>query len=136
MILVDTGPLVALLDADDAAHALCVRAAQQLTETRLLTTWPCFVEAMYLLGRIDGIQTQDYLWRLRGTRQLELYAMTEDDESRAEALMVKYADLPMDLADASLVVAAEALGLKEIFTLDSDFRIYRLRDGAALTLIP
>lgn len=51
-------------------------------------------------------------------------------------LMQKYRDRPMDLADASLVVAAERLGLHRVFTLDSDFHIYRLADGSALECIP
>ncbi len=51
-------------------------------------------------------------------------------------LMDKYADRLMDLADASIVAMAEALGLKTIFTLDSDFLIYRLADGSALTVVP
>lgn len=51
-------------------------------------------------------------------------------------LMAKYHDLPMDLADASLVAAAEQLGIKTIFTIDSDFQIYRTIDGSSLDLIP
>lgn len=51
-------------------------------------------------------------------------------------LMQKHHDTPMDLADASLVAVAERLGLKRIFTRDSDFRIYRLADGSALDVVP
>lgn len=53
-----------------------------------------------------------------------------------DALMAKYADQPMDLADASLVATAERLGLRRLFTLDSDFYVYRLADGSTLDLIP
>jgi hypothetical protein len=52
------------------------------------------------------------------------------------ALMDKYKDRPMDLADASLVAAAERLGARRIFTLDSDFHIYRLADSSALECVP
>ena len=50
MILTDTGPIVALLDSDDPYHSQCVAAAQRLPGEPFLTTWPCFTEAMYLLG--------------------------------------------------------------------------------------
>ena len=52
------------------------------------------------------------------------------------ALMDEYHDLPMDLADASLIAAAECLGVRQIFTLDSDFHIYRLADGSAMEVVP
>jgi len=50
--------------------------------------------------------------------------------------MEKYQDTPMDLADASLVAVAESLSIRDVFTLDSDFRIYRLADGSTLNIIP
>ena len=52
------------------------------------------------------------------------------------ALMEKYQDIPMDLADASLVVVAESLPLHQVFTVDSDFYIYRLSNGSVLEVIP
>ena len=51
-------------------------------------------------------------------------------------LMEKYRDTPMDLADASLVVTAESLSIRQIFTLDGDFRVYRLSDGSVLDIVP
>jgi len=54
MILTDTGPLVALLDKSDANHQACLAASQGLPAEPLLTTWPCFTEAMYLLGAVGG----------------------------------------------------------------------------------
>ena len=51
-------------------------------------------------------------------------------------LMDKYQDRPMDLADASIIAAAESLGSKQIFTLDRDFHVYRLMDGSALEVVP
>ena len=65
-----------------------------------------------------------------------MHDLTEDEIARMAALMDKYKDRPMDLADASLVAAAERLGMQRIFTLDSDFYIYRLADGSALECIP
>ena len=51
-------------------------------------------------------------------------------------LMEKYRDQPMDLGDASIVVVADTLGTKQVFTLDQDFHIYRLNDGSALDIVP
>ena len=62
--------------------------------------------------------------------------MNPDEVDRIAALMDKYQDKPMDLADASLVAAAENLGISRLFTLDSDFHIYRMSDSSAFTIVP
>ncbi|MBI4582267.1 MAG: hypothetical protein HY718_21415, partial [Planctomycetes bacterium] len=59
-----------------------------------------------------------------------------DDAPRMRELMRKYRDLPMDLADASLVALAEALNRRQVFTLDGDFQVYRFRDREAFRLVP
>lgn len=53
-----------------------------------------------------------------------------------KVLMEKYSDTPMDLADASLVAAAESQGLHRIFTLDDDFRVYRIKGTTAFEVVP
>lgn len=136
MTLVDTGPLVALLDKGDNRHAICVAAARRLPPVPLATTWPCFTEAMYLLGEVGGFVYQRMLWELRVARKLILLDLTPTEIDRMAELMAKYRDTPMDLADASLVAVAENRKLRSLFTFDSDFYIYRLRDGSALVLIP
>lgn len=136
MTLTDTGPLVALLDKDDARHADCLAAAQLLPAGPLLTTWPCFTEAMYLLGAVGGQRYQAELWRLRQAGRLLLHDLTTAETDRMAVLMAKYSDRPMDLADASLVAAAKSLRLRFVFTLDGDFHIYRLADGSALAVTP
>ena len=70
MILTDTGPLVALLDADDPYHVECVAALHRLPLRPLLTTWVCLTEAMYLLGEVGGYRYQAALWNLRATGRL------------------------------------------------------------------
>jgi len=70
------------------------------------------------------------------TERLLLHDLTRTEAKRMERLMEKYHDTPMDLADASLIVVAESLGFHRIFTLDSDFYIYRLADGSALEIMP
>src|SRR5262249_55239900 len=128
-------PLVALLDADDPHHALCVAVAQRLPAELLLTTWPCFTEAMYLLGEVGGYRYQAALWNLRTTGRLRLHEFIAAEADRMALLMDKYKDIPMDLADASLVAVAESLSLRQIFTVDSDFYVYRLSDGSAFEII-
>ncbi len=136
MTLTDTGPLVALLDKDDTHHARCVAAAQGLPPEQLLTTWPCFTEAMYLLGAVGGYRYQSELWKMRQTGRLVLHDLTVMEIDRMAALMEKYRDRPMDMADASLVAVAESRALRGVFTLDSDFHIYRLANGSALEVRP
>ena len=136
MTLTDTGPLVALLDADDPYHAACVAAAQRLPSGPLLTTWVCFTEAMYLLGAVGGYRYQATLWHLRSAGRLVLHDLTAAEADRMAVLMERYQDTPMDLADASLVVVSESRSLRVVFTTDSDFHIYRLADGSALEVVP
>ncbi len=64
MILTDTGPLVALLDADDRYHQRCLATIETLPAQPMLTTWPCFTEAIYLLGSVGGYLYQEKLWAL------------------------------------------------------------------------
>ncbi len=136
MMLVDAGPLVALLDKDDANFARCVDVAKQLPTGPLLTTWPCFTEAMYLLGEVGGFRFQFELWKLQKAQRLILHTLSNSEIERMAELMEKYHDTPMDLADASIVAAAENLSLHRLFALDSDFHFYRLKDGSALEIVP
>ena len=136
MTLTDTGPLVALLDRDDGKHIACLEAARQLPPGPLLTSWPCFVEAMYLLGSVGGFRYQAELWRLQTTGRLRLHDLTSDEIQHMAEMMDKYQDTPMDLADASLVAIADSRSIRQVFTVDSDFRIYRLADGSVLDVIP
>jgi hypothetical protein len=135
VLLVDAGPLVAIVHRGDAAHERCVAALNTLRGP-LLTTWPAFTEAMYLLGALDGWRGQELLWRLvrRGTLRLE--DTSPASLERMSVLMERYADLPMDLADASLVALAEERDLRRIFTLDHDFRVYRLPRGRTFEVVP
>jgi predicted nucleic acid-binding protein len=133
--LTDTGPLVALLDRGQKGHVPCANIYRSLTEP-LLTTWPCFTEAMHFLGALGGWSKQKALWDLVTNRVLDLYTPTAPDSARMRALMEKYADVPMALADASLVAVAETLRLRRVFTLDSDFRVYRANDKEPFEIVP
>jgi hypothetical protein len=136
MTLTDTGPLVAILDATDVAHKKCVAAAASLPPGPFVTTWPCLTESMHFAYRAARYDGQAKVWALMQSGRLLLHDLGVDDLPRMATLMAKYRDTPMDLADASLIVAAEKLGLKRIFTLDGDFRVFRLADGSALEVVP
>ena len=110
-VLVDAGPLVALLDRADPAHEPCVEVLKTLREP-LMTVWPAFTEAMYLLrGSWVG---QKALWSRLETQALGLAPLEEGDAPRMRELMERYRDLPMDLADAALVRVA---GRRRLSTL-------------------
>jgi predicted nucleic acid-binding protein len=102
----------------------------------MMTTWPAFAEAMYLLGRIGGWPLQDNLWQYVVTQTLVFYTLTTSDQLRMKALMERYRDRPMDMADASLVAAAEATGEVRIFTMDSDFYIYQRHGSEPFEVVP
>lgn len=135
MTLVDAGPLVALIDRDDRDHERCAAVLTRLAAP-LVTTWPAFTEAMYLLGRRVGWIGQEGLWRLLRRADLVVYDIDASTVMRVAELMHKYRDRPMDLADASLVALAEAKGLRRVFTLDSDFAVYRLKGTMRFRLVP
>ena len=122
-VLVDAGPLVALLDRGDAHHKECLAALRHVRDP-LVTVWPAFTEAMYLLN--FSWQAQLALWDMVEAGTLTLAPLDELDAPRMRSLMTKYRDLPMDLADAALVRVAERENLPDIFTLDHrHFRLYR-----------
>ena len=97
--------------------------------------WPALTEAMYLLS--DQFRAQDALWEMVARRAVEILPLDAIDLPRIRELMRKYADRPMDLADAALVRVAEREGLRKIFTVDKkDFGVYRLHGRVRPTLIP
>jgi uncharacterized protein len=133
-VLVDAGPLVALIDRDDPSHATCVAALKAIGDP-LVTVWPAFTEAMYLLGR--SWQGQKALWSRLETEALALAPLDAADAPRMRELMEKYRDLPMDLADAALVRVAERDALTQIFTLDrKHFSLYRAGRRRRFSLLP
>lgn len=133
-VLVDAGPLVALIDRADPEHDVCVSTLQKLRDP-LLTVWPAFTEAMYLLR--GSWQAQKALWSRLETDALMLAALDRADVSRMRDLMEKFRDLPMDLADAALVRVAERESLTRIFTLDrTHFSIYRPGRRRRFTIVP
>ena len=127
MILVDTGPFVALFDPQDAEHGRCKEVLRSLREA-LFTTTPVLTEAFHLLrpNSIGSDRLRDFI--LEGG--VAVWFLDQAAVTRAFELMEQYKDHPMDLADASIIVAAESLRTTKVFTLDqTDFRAYRVRRG-------
>lgn len=132
-VLVDAGPLVALLDRRDAHHARCVEALRAVADP-LVTVWPALVEAMYLLDTWPG---QAALWAMVEAGPIALAPLDEADVPALRVLMARYRDLPMDLADAALVHVAQRDGYRRVFTLDPrDFAVYRVSGRERFTLLP
>ena len=134
MILMDTGPLVALFDRDDQYHCVCVEVLKEIRGA-LITTWPVLTECFYLLN--FSWQVQDALWVFIERGGMEIYPLEKEIQTRCRELMKQYQDLPMDLADASLVALGEELEISKIFTLDKkDFSVYRLKNKKRFKLLP
>ena len=133
-VLVDAGPLAAVLDRSDAHHEHCVNALKSLREP-LLTVWPAFTEAMYLLR--GSWVAQDALWQMITSQSVALVPLDADDVARMRDLMRRYRTLPMDLADAALVRVAEREHIRQIFTIDRrDFTVYRPARLGRFAIIP
>ena len=125
MILVDTGPLIGLFDPLDPFHKRSAALLRQIQEP-LLTTLPVLTEAFHLLN--PGSQGAENLRSFIVNEGLTIWLMDNTALFRAFDLMKKCADHPMDLADASLVAAAEAFRARRIFTIDrDDFETYRVK---------
>lgn len=127
MILVDTGPLVALFDPADSSHGRCVETLAAIEEP-IVTTVPVLTEAFHLLrpASVGARRLMDFV----ADGGLRVLHLDDPDLERAFELMVQHADAPMDLADASLVAMAEGRGLRTVFTIDrTDFAIYRIKRG-------
>lgn len=127
MILVDTGPLVALFDPRDDAHAE-TRALLASVREPLLTTVAVLTETFHLLD--PSSRGSAALREFVNAGGMTVWFLSADSLTRCFELMERYADHPMDLADASLVTAAENHRTTRIFTLDRrDFTTYRARIG-------
>ena len=133
-ILVDTGPLVAIINPRDAQHAACGAYAANLTAP-MLTTWPVITEAAWLLRKKpDDVRA---LFKMIANRDLQIAPLSADAADWFDRFFEKYADQQPQLADASLVYQAEVSGIHDVFTIDlRDFSVYRTSDGASLTIHP
>jgi predicted nucleic acid-binding protein len=131
-VLVDSGPLIALFNAADRWHAPVLQWLQAHPQAQLISTWSVATEVCALLARrIHNEAALDFLrWAQRGGITLD----HPEDTSLPEVLSTseRFADLPFDLADASIAEAAARLKLRHVLSIDADFDVYRDRNGKVL----
>lgn len=118
--LIDAGPLIALFDKDDNYH-MPVKRFMASYEGILVTTWPVITEVMYMLDFNVNVQMDFLYWIERGA--LNIAPLDKRHIMRMIELSEKFSDVPMDFADATLMVVSETQNIKEIITIDSDFKV-------------
>lgn len=128
MVLTDTGFWYAFFNQKDKYHLQSIQVMKNLDEG-LITTWPVITETSYLLGKTLGVSSQLRFISALESDYIEISDITNQNLGRIQKLIKKNADLPMDLADASLVILAEELGHGRILSTDCrDFRAYRWKN--------
>jgi uncharacterized protein len=135
-MLCDTGPLVALIDRMDPYYDECLASLESFPVASFTTTWPCITEAMYLLYRAGGAEAQNELWSFVADGFVTLDIPEADDWQKIQALMTQYDDMPLDLADASLIVAAERRRDWRLFSFDRRLRSVQLKGRRWLQVVP
>lgn len=126
MILADTGFFIALAVGTDRHHEKAIAAARKHAGEGLVTTWPVLTETLQLAQRIGGARVAQRLLAGIHAGAAQIFDLRPSHLPRVLELMYKYQDLPMDLADASLVICAEDTGDGRILSTDErDFRTYR-----------
>ncbi|HEY1949720.1 MAG TPA: PIN domain-containing protein [Bryobacteraceae bacterium] len=133
-VLVDTGPIVAILSESDEHHKACVEQLRHM-QGSLLTCWPVITEAAWLLRAYPlavGVLLTSF-----DRRPFELAALDETDLSGIAAILIKYKSLGIQLADAALVHLANREGIETIFTLDRrDFSVVHPARGKKFRIVP
>ena len=129
--IADAGPLIALFDNSDKYHqkTKCkLGEYRQDVKGRLITTWPIVTEVSYILKEHIHLKAQLDFLRWISLGGLEMFELQRDNLYRIIELQKKYSSLPMDFADATLLIAAEQLQIRKVFTIDKDFSVYRVLD--------
>jgi len=133
-LLLDTGALVSILDRSQAHHVECRRVFDEWTGT-IVSTEAVLTEAAHLLAGVQGGVASCVDFFVRGGAVL--VPSTRSSLQRVRALLERYADLPMDFADGTLVALAEDLDTTSVFTTDrTDFSVYRVRGRRPFHVLP
>jgi len=133
-VLVDTGPIVAVLSKADEHHEKCVEALRTLPGP-LFSCWPVITEAAWLLRKNSGAIQQ--LLRSLHTGFIEVLPLNSLEGKELAEIMKRYASLRPQLADAALVYLATRDGINTIFTLDRrDFSVYRSEKKRPFQIVP
>ena len=122
-VLIDSGPLIALFDSSEKHHH-SVKSFLKEHPCRYVSTIAVFTEVSHMLDFSTRAQRDFYEWIM--CKGVIISDINQNDMPRLVELTDKYADLPMDFADGTLVITAEKTGIREIISLDKDFDIYRL----------
>jgi predicted nucleic acid-binding protein len=128
-VVVDAGPLIALFDKDDRYHERAIRFLKGF-KGQLLSNIAVVTKVTHLLD--FSIKAQADFIRWIASHAVSLIEVTNDDLYRIVELTEKYADLPMDFADASLVVICERLKIRDVASVDKDFLVYRVSNKYSL----
>ena len=131
-VIADTGPLVAMLDRDNQDHAWAVREGRRLPP-KMLSCEAVLSEVHFLTQDLPEAKAHIEGWLADG--RLELPFTVRDHHSLVHDLMARYANVPMSFADACLVRMSELWPEAPVYTLDSDFRVYRRNKRQSLPLI-
>ena len=131
-VLLDTGPLVSFLAAGLTHHSWVCEQWKRLRPP-LLTCEPVLTEAAFLLKR-EGRAVDD-LFELLERCVIRVGLQVEDQQADLRALLQRYRDRPMSLADACLVRMAELHADSQVFTLDDDFRLYRRHGNKVIPVL-
>ena len=132
--LIDTGAILALLDRTDRWHAICVETFNQLL-LPLVTSEAVLTELFHLVG--DSRHEMEAAWKFIRSGAIVLATIEDSELPHLHALMVRYADRPMDFADASLVYLAKREGLSTFFTVDhADFNTHRIEGRRRFRVLP
>ncbi len=130
--LIDSGPLIALFDRNDKYHLASIKFIKD-NNSELVTTLASVTETLHLLDFNRNAQIDFLGWVNAGAVTLE--PISSDDLQRIKELTIKYSDLPMDFADACLVLLGEKLNISTIATIDRDFDVYRLKGKKPFTTL-
>jgi len=131
-IIVDAGPLIALFDKDDKYHNSVIKFLKTF-DGQLITSWPVITEVTHLLSFNVNVQIDFLEWLKR--EAVTIVNLENIHLERIIQLSKKYSDVPMDLADSSLIVIAELTNITDIITIDSDYYIYRTKNKKLLNNI-
>jgi predicted nucleic acid-binding protein len=133
-LLIDSGPLVALLNERDQHHTVCVNQAKQLRGP-FYTSWPVITEAAHLLSHRSGAVLKLLVWVQ--TLEIQIIPITASDAPGISDIISRYSDQGFDFADATLMHLADRDGLSKVFTIDHrHFSVYRISRRKPFTIVP
>ena len=130
--LIDAGPMIALFNRDDRYHTAMVDFLKTF-QGRLFSTWPVLTEVTHMLDFNPLVQIDFLTWIANGA--VTMVNLDQTDIERIIELAGKYADLPMDLADGSLLAIAEREKIRNVITIDSDYYVYRMKNKRAMKIL-